>query len=261
MDTSEIAETAEKLQKNSRKVVRKLQEAIVEFFKKTIEPEFEIYTTLYEPTQKISFHLLITNIRFSSMKHLAHWAQHIISLIPEVYRQYIDKAIYTNNRLFRLLGSSKSTKRIPKIIYEYNGKITRQDVEDSLIMNTNGTFFYPYDIPEKIYIPRKNDRRGLDEETYEKLEEILNEVIPGVSIKNFDPQIQIIFLRNERGYNCPICKKIHEHENPYIRICSRKQVKFFCRRTGPNEEGEVIGSLSKFYNSKVKVKIENPEEI
>jgi len=53
----------------------------------------------------------------------------------------------------------------------------------------------------------------------------------------------IITLKRLRPSRCQLCNRVHEHENPYIRITTTGSVYFDCRRSNSNQK-LVLGKLN-----------------
>jgi len=60
-----------------------------------------------------------------------------------------------------------------------------------------------------------------------------------------------VLLRRIKASKCKMCKRVHQHENPYLLITEDLNVFFHCRRAPPNKK-LFIGSLNKDKESEYK---------
>lgn len=216
----------------------------VELVKKAIKdtyPDIGVIVT-YEShgDGKFSFHLVCRDVSVASHEHCRVFALNVNKTLPP---GYIDMAVYSSLQNFRLYGSTKRGKyRFKTIIAEdltthysdekvqaFNSVKPIEDVRDfmifrdSLISVTGDTRLLDITVPE-----RKKKQVTTHDFSEEELASIEGLIPEGYSIK--DRSGVFIGLQcTDRSIPCLVCKRPHEHENPYITIRNNK-VYFCCRR-------------------------------
>lgn len=144
--------------------------------------------------QKISYHLVVPDIEFTIEE-----CKHIISLLdPE--EKYCDRSVYKPTQLFRIEGSTKfGQSRYKYVLYK---DALSQDDQDILAgfayVKTNANV-----ITSTSYTFRNTPvYSSLSIDNQFKIR------------KQVSPYL-ISLSRTSPGY-CPICKRVHEHENAYL---------------------------------------------
>jgi hypothetical protein len=221
-----------------------------------INKDVLIYTSHGE--KKRSYHIVITNWLHSNNKEAKEFYNLVIKEIPEEMRKYIDSSVYSIKQQFRVLGSSKFGKNRIKIL---NKKFTVSNVEyihqfvttpknedfeylysmeESFVSNSSNCLFLPNflpDIQENKNTGGTNDLE-IDNQVIRLALELLGRILNVENINNFFGLTKVngglIILKIKHSYNCLICKRAHESENPYLRVNHYGAVYYYCRRAGSN---------------------------
>lgn len=227
--------------------INELIENIIKFIKVDLDLTKDIMIFTSHGKAKKSYHIIVNNYCLRNMHETKQFMNAIISNANGL-AQYIDTSIYTTNRQFRLVGSSKlnDISRMKKFskVWKYKGNEIVSDYQDdvtifinSLVSNTNNCM--PLDLFEKA-----PDRKIITN-SYELSHangEALNDVIKKMFVKKFncgiffklDDQMQsgsglLLAKRISKSF-CALCDRVHENENPYFVITNRGEVKYSCRR-------------------------------
>ena len=176
----------------------------------------------------------------------------------ENYSEFIDFSVYSNNRQFRLLHSSKyGINNFKEIVYQwkYNNEDIQFQLEGEEDMRAEISEFYATCLNythgnEFINLPKKDEPKEYIE--VQISEKDMNSI--DIIIENFIAEHQEFSILNRNGNfislkrnspsHCKICDKEHENENPYINIWKstyKTKVMFNCRRSPESLE---IGCLN-----------------
>jgi hypothetical protein len=198
-------------------------------------------------TEKYSYHIIIDNYRHQNNLE----TKYIYDLVCEIVGAnsvYIDRAVYNAKQSFRILGSHKDESDRTKIFnytWTYKNTIVKTVVNEdpeikdlellrrSLISETSDTEMLPvlYVPEEKVFMPVTFDSV--------KLVEILKAYNPIFQIASQNGSL--VTLKKEKSWECKMCNKTHDSENPYLTVSSNGMVWFHCRRSG---DKELIGKIS-----------------
>jgi hypothetical protein len=152
--------------------------------------------------RKSSYHIVVPDIDFSLEE-----CKYIINILDPM-SVYCDKSVYKSNQLFRIEGSTKYGEKRYKYILDTDS------ISEDL---TRGLAFVNYGT---VLLSKK------ESELYNISNYNINDQF---KIRRQISPILISLTRISPGM-CPICKRIHEHENAYL-IYRRKQWKFCCFRS------------------------------
>jgi hypothetical protein len=231
---------------------------------------------------KYSYHIIFNAFYLSSYEKCLYIYDKVVNELKNEYgdiiNKYVDRSIYKKTSFFRLLFSEKPGSNRPKepnIYWKYKGNEikyeTMEYIEDkkpgesddhyflyikrilfseSLIAWTDvcKLFDLKIDTPSKK-IPvivtksqKKQEIPEIPEEDAFKYFELLGELQNNLSIDKI--QNNIVLLRNNKPYLCPICHRIHEHDNPYL-LVTNETVYFYCRRSSPGYKFDLIRRIVK----------------
>lgn len=193
---------------------------------------------------KISYHIIIDNYCVRDSENAKIFYNFVVSRIKTKYKKYIDNAVYKNIQNFRILGNQKfGTNRIKKFVeswkyknntINYCYKFNTDDEFRKLLLQLNATLITETSgckvIPYKIN--RKNNESKLSDCNIENINKTLdiitnNKIFNNLKVLNVIENI--ITLRRIAPSYCDICKRVHEHENPYIKITD-EACELYCRR-------------------------------
>ena len=198
-----------------------------------------------EKCPKRSYHIVITNYYHMDNYDAQELYRRVTMDLDPQYKEYIDGSVYKSNQQFRIVGNQKRDSHRPKdfqksfkfkdtlITHQYletSRDIQHEQIiilEESLITNIHGgncLILLERPIVKVLYKKEDFDISDMDAEN---AMELLNryEDFKCAGIKN-----NIVILRHLRSYNCPVCVRIHENENPYLRI-TLQGIFFVCRRS------------------------------
>lgn len=178
----------------------------------------------------------------------------------------IDDKVYGKNRMLRIEGSTKINSERRKIfVYDdgsykkfinikIDGLITNLENtillkinKDDILKNINKKTDYAFNNNNIGYILSKREKKNYNYKDNDVLylKDNINEIINLVNswyyeklnVKMESHIFKVLKIENNRidfkkitSYNCPICKRIHDGQNPYIFI-SNKNIMFNCRRS------------------------------
>jgi hypothetical protein len=191
---------------------------------------------------KYSYHIVIDNYSVSGKIQAKAFYDKVIQNML-YYTKYVDPAVYKSNQQFRLLGCCKhNTNRVKKFVPTWTYKsntITYVGLKDndlrfrsSLVSLTS----YTRRLPDVEIEPKYN----LDDE-YLSLPEV--KLILQLCAQHINPfpfvlrevKGKIIVLKRISPSFCNMCRRIHEHENPFV-LVRDDCVVFYCRRNSAGLE-------------------------
>jgi hypothetical protein len=217
-----------------------------------IEEDILIYSS-HCPTKQ-SFHLVINNYCHDSNIEARAFYDIIIKSIKDKYGskyiEFIDKNVYSSKQQFRILGSQKINSDRPKIlneIFTFNGieythkypnnvsNINYTRFFESMITHTFDCKILPFFTISSNTFNTSRITSSID--ISQKLADMclliliekfkLNNIIVNFTITNIKNNI-IVLHRHKPSY-CPLCKRIHENQHPFMFINSGK-LYWDCRR-------------------------------
>lgn len=210
--------------------------------------------------RKRSFHLIIDNYAHLNNREAKAFYEEVSKVIPEELKEFLDSAVYSKTQQFRIVGSQKRGSDRPKKILEewiyQEEKITfqykepsRNDghrlvllLEASLVSYTGNCKLLSNLLPEEA---RKEttwncEVDDLHPETVKAAFALLGKKAGvNVNVHNFPYEIRhvvggLIMLKRRYPSMCQVCKRIHEHENPFMFVITDdnnlRHVYFDCRR-------------------------------
>jgi len=227
-----------------------------------LEKDMLVYSS-HGPNKR-SYHIVINNKCHDGNKEANAFYDVVVEKVKLItnnkYSEFIDHGVYSPRQQFRLIGCQKCGSNRPKVFNEqfyYQNKLYthqyNEDVSDptikelaqiyeSMVSFCSGCIYLPSLIPSK-HINENNLDNLPDLEISvvqyclnllrEKMESCL---IPLGITRNFCPfsfnevKGHIIVLKRDRGSFCPICRKIHQKQHPYMFIVSGK-IYWHCRRS------------------------------
>lgn len=213
--------------------------------------------------EKWSYHIILPNFRMVHHKMNEQFCLQVISRLPEEFKKWVDSCVYKSNQLFRLVGTEKTGSGRKKMLcrtwrwhnteYTYEMEEPENEVhrmnlelESTLIQFTERCRDFP--LFEGVIIDVARPVQQESEEISLKIaEEMLDMVAEKAGISRssykFPYVIQgikgsMVLLKRLKGSRCPICQRLHEHENPFLFI-SKGSVYFHCRRATSDQKYEV----------------------
>lgn len=214
----------------------------------TIKLERDILLYSSHSDYKRSYHLVINNYCHASNEEARAFYETVIDLmkVELPFTSYIDRSVYSPVQQFRIAGCQKQYSGRPKqfhekfyfkdIIYqhEYDIEFDNDDIKrltillESLVSFTSGCSYIPSLVVVKP--PRFNlEGPELDDEKIDKCMELMYNVIDPAPFKLNEVNGTLLILQRMAPSLCPLCKRIHEGENPFIFI-SMGNAYWNCRR-------------------------------
>jgi hypothetical protein len=243
-DIEKVCDSLEERIEYEHKLLRCILRAIAKTSPELVDEDKYLSTVrVYESHRetKVSYHVVILNMVGTNLALKEYYSQ-VLDNIREKYQPYIDRAVYSSFQQFRLFGSTKYGKIANKKLwkgrmdfgrgYFENPGEPRNRIEAIQVFQESLLQFLPakYTILREVKAKSKHidDSFRLADLEISKsdLQATLSE---WGNLKVGSEQGNIINVSNKGGYNCPICKREHEHENPYLAVQEDK-VLFFCRR-------------------------------
>ena len=229
-------------------LINQIVDGCIDYLKKfsiKLNPSRDVVITSSSGKEKISYHIIIDNYCVKDHYNAYLFYKFVVSKVDKKYKQYIDKAVYKSLQNFRILYNKKfESNRVKKMVYEwkYKGETIKYtykfqpknlfqkvllELSATLITETSGCKMIPYKsspLDKKLNIEEISDNRfkiiqdKLKELSLTQYYQILNVVDNVVCLKRIKPSY------------CQICKRKHEHENPYIKVV-KDRCEFYCRRS------------------------------
>ena len=226
-----------------------------------IRTDLCIYTS--HGTNKWSYHIIIANYCHKDNIEARNFYDLVVAKIPDyiIKAKCIDNSVYSVKQQFRILGSTKYGKNRTKkfleqftyldqiIKHQYITESSSQkdllQLETSLISNCNNCILLPkFGSSKNEELIKVNTITALPDIILDN--KMVNESIILFSniskIGYFNSFFKIskingglIILKILRPYNCIICNRMHEGENPYLRVNANSSVIYYCRRSGTNK--------------------------
>jgi hypothetical protein len=217
---------------------------------------------------KRSFHLVLTNQAHPGNKEAKLFYDKVVaaasSRLDGKYVEFIDSAVYSVRQQFRVVGSQKGGSNRPKqfheqftfhgatIVHRYPEDVSQAtpsekelvQLYDSLISFTTGcrTLAGIVEPPRRV-LPRV-DEGDIEESLLEEAIALFRRKMPRSSCSVRGVNGNMILLQREAPSHCPLCRRSHEHENPYLYV-KRGEVYWDCRRgSGSRLLLGVIGAVS-----------------
>jgi hypothetical protein len=227
--------------------------------------------------KKRSYHVIVDGWCFPEWKECRYFHDEVVHLLPGKWKDIIDHGMYKSLQQLRTVGSHKwqdirikvisqelsvttgGTKGwFPPEVSESDSHLFLMLLGASLVTNTSDCHllrsFAPPEPPKKIYNKDDIDNISLDKDGVDQAIELcaqmgkLTSDSPGFPYKLekwLEPKdgSAIIMLRRLRPSMCRMCKRVHEHENPYIIVAGRERNVYFDCRRNFNGEKLYLGSL------------------
>lgn len=226
-----------------------------------LETDILIYTS--HGTNKRSYHLLVNNYYHSNNIEAKGFYEQVISDIPSniTVSKCIDPSVYSVKQQMRAIFSTKPGKnrykilqwnfKVNDILYTHKLSITLDSknpkyekllnlyvMEESFVSNTCSCKSLPSFAPQREVIKYTGNGITLNNEIVKLCMLFFQRYINVANIYNFFDVLKInnglIILKIKNPYMCPICKRTHESENPYLSINIFSALSYYCRRAGSN---------------------------
>lgn len=239
-----------------------------------VEKDILLYSS--HGNDKKSFHIVINNYYHQGSDEAKTFYHDTMQYIPTIYHRIVDPSVYSTTQQFRIVGSQKYQSGRVKTFHDhwlYHGVMIEHkyneepedgdhlaliQLEESLLTRTaNCKHLFRLENQEQpVAIQKKhsgNHQRQTDfddivvtKEDAQRALEMYADVVTGGKIRITDPkfpyrlaEIQggLLRLRRRRASMCPVCKRMHDSENPFLFIVGEeKTVYFHCRRAATSQK-------------------------
>ena len=219
--------------------------------------------------KKKSFHLVVNHYAHSDNLEAKALYQLVIQLMPPASAKFVDHAVYSTKQNFRMVGSQKSRSNRPKILNEtwhYHGYLINYKYDENpensghqmmLQLEASLVSHVPSCLPLPSFLPETPVIRGTfvsDNIPQELAIDAIRLLAHRCDISTSDPRFpyklekimgNLVILKRVKPSICPICQRVHQHENPYLLVKgANKEVYFHCRRA-PSDQKLYIGPVNK----------------
>ncbi len=228
-----------------------------------LEKDVLIYTShgKKKDDTKQSYHVMINNYCHGNNIEARAFYEKVKSKMNPDFLKWIDNAVYSPTQQFRIVGCHKlNSVRVKRFqsMFTYNGKEIHHiypetpddknhqfvmELEESIIGYTgNCRYLPPFEpiIDSIKYYEETDDVSRADAKQAIQLVAIAGNTQvtnPGFPYKFMGINGPIVMLKRTKPSRCKICKRIHEHENPYLLIVGEeKSVYFHCRRSSQDKK-------------------------
>jgi hypothetical protein len=195
---------------------------------------------------KKSFHIVLPYLAHRNNEEAKALCTLVCSRLSPYTRSWIDRSMYKTKQQFRILGSQKpDSGRVKKLVAEtYRGRPLNQAFsQDALALSLvqfglDKCRFLPQLVSPKAQISATED---LSEAEISLALQVCAKYgkYTSPNDKDFPYEFRntvgrIINLRRKRPTKCPMCLRVHEHENPFLLVSKKTDpnpsVYFSCRR-------------------------------
>lgn len=223
----------------------------------SLEKDVLIYTS--HGHDKLSYHIIIDHwCHHDHLEAKAFFDKVILYtsyLLNGRYVEFVDNSVYSSNQAFRMLGSHKYDNNRTKIIqsnFLYRGDIIKhvydkvyekkEMQEMSLLAKSLITFTAECNLLQAFYVQKNYKMLSYDitEQDLKEIEALLH-LHFGTLFLIREVSYSRILLKRTKPSMCPICKRVHLHENPVVTIY-KDEVQWSCRRI--EKVKFILGKLS-----------------
>ena len=252
-----------------------VQAIIITLDQKDVKINLEKHICIYQShgIDKFSFHIVINNYCHTNNEEAKAFYEEVMTKLSPEYIKWIDRQVYSITQQFRCLGSQKhGTNRVKNFIpvWNFQNKTIHHQYEEETDSEKR---LFLIQLNESIVSARTSEctllppfRKFTDVDTtytanedidMDEAKEAMNLLaksggINWKSSKNpfrFDRiEGPFVVLKRVKSSRCRICKRIHEHQNPYLWIANDGAVYYHCRRAPP-EKKLFVGKLARAVSS------------
>lgn len=213
-----------------------------------VDPTKDFLVTSSHGEFKKSFHIVLPYLAHRNNEEAKAFCTQVCSRLSPSTRSWVDRSMYKTKQQFRILGSQKpDSGRVKKLVTEtYHGKSLNQSFyRDALRFS-----LVQFDLDDCRFLPQmvlpKKQIRATEDLTEAEISLALQVCakygkFSSAEDKDFpyefrDSVGRVINLRRKRATKCPMCLRVHEHENPFLLVSKndpsalKLDVYFSCRR-------------------------------
>lgn len=213
-----------------------------------LKKDLLVYTS--HDSTKRSYHVVINNYCHSDHHQSKAFYEKVLLGIDEELRIFVDSSVYSSKQNFRLLGSQKIGSLRPKIFredFKYKEEVIHHIYDHTTFdsIDHKGAELLKESLVSWVhtceYLPSflsDDERKSIYD--FEECGDLSDAIVSQTSLllekeeefpfKIRDVKGHIISLKRLRPSFCRMCKRRHEHENPYLLIVGT-DIFFCCRRS------------------------------
>ena len=211
-----------------------------------IDRDILLYTSHGET--KRSYHVVIHHYCHANHDQAGAFYRQVTQQMKPENAQYVDAGVYSSKQNFRLMGSQKMGSYRPKLfcqkfivgekefnhVYDAEFRSDKHKkvelLRESLVSWVRDCQYLP-----SFQTKEEENRKHKFEEVGDLSNDIIQEAKKLLNRDDFPFVVReirgnVVSLRRLRPSFCDACKRIHEHENPYLLIVD-EYVYFCCRRS------------------------------
>lgn len=223
-----------------------------------------VYTS--HTSKKFSFHVVVVNKSLSNhLESKEFYAQAVKEMNPG-YHKYIDEGVYSKKQQFRLIGCHKWGKENDKELcerlcwkYEIPKRYRKNTWYYNFLMSLVSVTcdcdplsgFQPPEKPRYDHGSLEYDEEDLDRVLEMFFTDEMKETFRFLNMTEQEGAM-VIILQRLRPSECQICKRVHEHENPFLIVNGDGNIYFDCRRRTGEKKMKYIGSLGSEFDQLIK---------
>jgi hypothetical protein len=217
-----------------------------------VQPENFIYFTSHRTgsanlEDKFSAHLVVNSYYYRNHTQARELFNLVSKEISPESLAILDGGVYSSVQCFRMLGSSKLGETRPKkyerlllqgqeyaFVTKYERMYDMELLRASLLGQVDGCSL----LPDLIDESRQESQEDLEDEVVREVMKFCRGKIRDFPFRKRSVEGNMIALQRVHPSLCPGCKRIHESENPYIKI-NVIDIYFVCRRGRPVYLGQL----------------------
>lgn len=214
---------------------------------KHLDPRRDVIVCTSHGGDKRSAHIVIDRYCHRSNEEAGEFYRMVISHVPSELHKFVDDSVYSTRQQFRMLGSQKTGSGRVKTFckeWHYHGKLIVHNTRDvprsinrDMVFLSRSLVTMTYGCKMLLVIVAKPARKTFSSEDLTKDEIETATKIVKDHINNFDSTFTIrgvkgrmILLRKLCPYECKVCHRHHDNENPLIIVREDGRIDFYCRR-------------------------------
>lgn len=224
---------------------------------KGIYEDYRLIVCSSSTDTKISYHVVVDGVYVPDIATNSKFCYHVINTFNKLYPKedcLIDRAVYTKNRMFRLLychkyGNKDRMKRLISYtwnnkIYMYRCKTPQENILMTMVSHVSKDTIKKIEYSQSVETIDKEvlgaelSNYSIDE-LYSKYTEFAKENRMDI-MELRDVEDNAVKLKRNKPSRCVVCKRNHSRENAYL-IVRRGQLLYRCYRN--NSEYAIVCNL------------------
>lgn len=264
---------------NDKDIVKSVIDGIISVlseYEVEIDPIKDILIFQSHGKDKKSYHIVVDHYYHSDNINAYCFYKKVLEKVPGQYRVYIDRSVYKTVQQFRMIGNRKyNTERVKKYL-KRNDYIPDDLFRSSLISYIRKSKqLPPFEDEEEFKEGYGETNISIEDgDIITKAMDLLSQYL-GISKNDsefpffYDNTVDnFIILKRIRAYECRLCQRTHENENPFMFI-HKGYLYWNCRRHENNkstrigkistekeieEQKELYPEIYNFFDPNIKVK-------